>query len=285
MNSIFNSEFIVCKEGYEIRYMEDKYEKHENDDEETVTRLKSIAHICPISDESDWRVYDFNDYPGAFREFIEICKRDDSGDVSRGIHNRIINFANKYGLLKENDQQQTESDFIWLEHSERMSFLDMLLRFIKNDEIAELEKFVFEENGLFWTTERKPYANFYDKEFILRQIPPFRGQKITNAKKATWALLAYYTTTYLSGSLSALVFPNRTYSGADMVITPTNLLSGLWYQFSNAVTRNQEFKQCVDCSTYFEVNTKKRRFERIYCSDKCRKRVSARKRREKEKSK
>ena len=78
---------------------------------------------------------------------------------------------------------------------------------------------------------------------------------------------------------------NKANTGTDMFVRPKDLLSALWLQLAHAVSRNLEFKQCAVCSTFFEVKSKKRRFEKIYCSDKCRKRVYARKRREKEKAK
>jgi len=56
-------------------------------------------------------------------------------------------------------------------------------------------------------------------------------------------------------------------------------------QFAHALSRNLEFKQCAACSTFFEVKSKKRKNQKKYCSDRCRVRVGARKRREKEKAK
>ena len=89
----------------------------------------------------------------------------------------------------------------------------------------------------------------------------------------------------LNDSLVTEIITNPTNTGTDMIVRPKNLISALWLQLANTVSRNLEFKQCAACSTFFEVKSKKRRFEKIYCSDKCRKRVSARKRREKEKAK
>ena len=71
--------------------------------------------------------------------------------------------------------------------------------------------------------------------------------------------------------------------GLEISLQPKNLISALWLQLSYYVSNNLEFKQCVECTNYFEVKLKPRKNERSFCSDRCRVRVGARKRRAKEK--
>jgi hypothetical protein len=53
-------------------------------------------------------------------------------------------------------------------------------------------------------------------------------------------------------------------------IEPSNLLIALWLQFGEAFCRNQLFRRCPTCGTWFEVADGKARRSRLYCSEGCR---------------
>ena len=111
------------------------------------------------------------------------------------------------------------------------------------------------------------------------QTPP------RNYSEAAYHYICAIANRNLENTLTTKIIVNPTNTNTDMVVHTKNLFSALWLQFAHAVSRNLEFKQCADCSTFFEVKSKKRKNEKIYCSDRCRVRVGARKRREKEKAK
>jgi hypothetical protein len=56
-------------------------------------------------------------------------------------------------------------------------------------------------------------------------------------------------------------------------VTPTNLLTALWFQLGHAVAENKRFRRCAKCQKWFEVTPPVNRKSRHYCSDACRSRA------------
>jgi hypothetical protein len=59
---------------------------------------------------------------------------------------------------------------------------------------------------------------------------------------------------------------------------PSNLLSGLWLQFAQAVTNGKDYARCLECQMWFEVTLHSEgktrgRKTRMYCSNACRMRA------------
>lgn len=51
---------------------------------------------------------------------------------------------------------------------------------------------------------------------------------------------------------------------------PESLLGALWLQFALAVERNNDFRTCAECGTWFELSPGTARSDKIYCSTACR---------------
>jgi len=160
-----------------------------------------------------------------------------------------------------------------------MAIAIISLAYIGMGEVDQLDRLFIQEDGKFKVVVDviNPGAGKSDIQ-IIGQTPP------RNSSEAAYHYICNIVNTKLNDSLITEISANPTNTGTDMTVHPKDLISALWLQLAHVVSRNLEFKQCADCSTFFEVKSKKRKNEKIYCSDRCRVRVAARKRREKEKA-
>jgi len=247
--------------------------------------IDSSPHIRAIDENSPMRKYNLSEHPALFREFAQLPKDEDEP---------ILQFADKYGLLtaisSKNEPEPMMS--IWMMNFAKMAICIKFLDYIRDRNLEGLKENIIEEEGVFKVRKEmvnklseinsgvKPISEYYFSEIRIMGISPPR-----NYFEAAYHFICDIVCIKLHKSLGTALIVNPQNTGVLMRTMPNNLLSALWLQFSHAATRNIEYKQCAACSIFFEVKSKKRRFEKIYCSDKCRKRVSARKRREKEKAK
>ena len=65
--------------------------------------------------------------------------------------------------------------------------------------------------------------------------------------------------------------PNRDRLG--LYIVPEGLIGALWLQFARAVERDARFRQCSECTTWFEVAPGRGRADKQFCSTACRTRA------------
>ena len=63
---------------------------------------------------------------------------------------------------------------------------------------------------------------------------------------------------------------------ASLQLAPTNLLACLWLQFAQVISGLKELPQCPGCKKWFEAA--KRRTDKVYCGDACRKQAHQEKR-------
>ena len=63
-----------------------------------------------------------------------------------------------------------------------------------------------------------------------------------------------------------------------IVFQPTNLLAAMWLQFAKAVTDEYQLRVCEGCGEYFQIGKGARRIHAQTCSDRCRQRLSRRRR-------
>lgn len=192
--------------------------------------------------------------------------------------NKIIEFVNKYGLLTETFPGGYADSFSdWFSHVNIMSFAIYILELIEQSNIQKLKNIIhMEKDNFIYIPSGLNTAPRWAS--IKCQTPP------QSELEAAYGLISSLVNTKLKDCVSTNIISNSRNSGVDMVLRPKDSVSALWLQFAHALSRNLEFKQCAACSTFFEVKSKKRKNEKIYCSDRCRVRVGARKRREKEKA-
>lgn len=53
-------------------------------------------------------------------------------------------------------------------------------------------------------------------------------------------------------------------------VMPNNLLGAIWLQFATAISENKEYRQCRECSQWFETTRDGGRVSRQFCSNACR---------------
>jgi hypothetical protein len=58
-----------------------------------------------------------------------------------------------------------------------------------------------------------------------------------------------------------------------LYIVPEGLIGALWLQFARAVERDAQFRQCTECTTWFEVAPGRGRADKQFCSTACRTRA------------
>lgn len=279
MNGLLDYQCVVHESGYEITPVAEIQESTPDGD-------VVVYYIEPIDPKSTKRMYNIMEHTGAYYEFAHsfndlfIYKKGKltlKGKYS-DLDDRIIKFANKYGLLTTPSYK--ESTTMWLDNITNMGTAVASLECIKEGNLEELKNhFIKEDNKFKIRVGSEVAPNDYPDIPTSGQTPP------RNYSEAAYHFISYVVNYHIKDSLTTEIFVNPTNTSTDMIVRPNNLLSALWLQLAHAVSRNLEFKQCAACSTFFEVKSKKRRFEKIYCSDRCRKRVAARKRREKEKAK
>ena len=270
MNGLIDFQCEVYESGYEIYAIPD--ESHD----------KFTPYIRPIDPHSAKRIFNLMEYPGTYAEFAliyfetllmgneEFKKKEDC----------FINFVNKYGLLTGlSSSIQPDAGTAHI-HIFMMALAFRCLSYLRNGDIEKL-------NELFVKVDNNFKVQIDDKSILKADLPDIQtiGQTPPrNSSEAAYHYICHVVNFNLKDSLATEIIVNPHNTGMDMIVRPKDLISALWFQFANVVSRNLEFKQCADCSTFFEVKSKKRKDQKKYCSDRCRVRVGARKRREKEKA-
>jgi len=304
MNGLIDFQCEVYESGYEIlSYEEFEKHGHEVTSESKAESIRSLkpketklskpiaGYIKPIDTKSSKRIFNLTDYPGAYSELVYayvgcLRKLRHVGGFDPHTFDSLIKFANKYGLLT-NHSYGERLDYIWLFKILEMYKSVSFLQYVKDRDLEVFEEeIVIREDGKFAIVSE--YRFMGDGEIIessYTEIPTMGETPPRNRSEAAYHYICSVVNKNLKDLLVTGIIPNRTNTGTEMFVRPKDLLSALWLQFAHALSRNLEFKQCAACSTFFEVKSKKRKNQKIYCSDRCRVRVGARKRREKEKAK
>lgn len=290
MNGLIDYFCEVHESGYENEY------EHEHITSDEIKKLgyeatfESIgeykAYIRPIDSKSSKRIFNLTEYPGAYYEFIlpfiEAKAIEANAEKFIDLNDCMCKFANKYGLLTGLSERE-DSD-LWFNNMFEMYSLVSCIESIKTRNVEELKDYIIRKDDKFYFvfyegTEDRLSIDDTIEISTCGQTPP------RDYSEAAYHYICFMVNIKLRDSLETEIFVNPTNTGTDMDVYPKDLLSALWLQFAHMVCHNLDFKQCAACSTFFEVKSKKRRNEKIYCSDRCRVRVGARKRRVKEKAK
>jgi len=317
MNGMFDYHWYVYESGYEIADIETN--EYDNiyvkgglghllgqphigllPKRKQLKEADKFPHILPKDITSPVRSYKLMDHPGLFQEFGNLDSES-----------KIIEFANKYGLLQKPFSKGDSWFFLWMEQISLMYFLITAHELIKIGNAEKLEALttvdikkeftigypkpeddfanrylrlmvnIVRDGGNYAITY--PFFNIDKRDLDLGQvkIPHMGKTPPKNRIEAIYNFICVLLNQQLKNAMSIQTTLNSRNNGVEMTAQPKDLLSALWLQFAHYVSRNLEFKQCADCSNFFEVKSKKRRFAKIYCSDRCRTRVAARNRRNK----
>jgi len=233
----------------------------------------------PIDPHSAKRIFNLSEYPGAYLEFV--ITYFDITDHRKDEDFYFINFVNKYGLLTRPSSN--------IEADAGTAYIHMLMMAVAVRAFRCLLDVNKEKlNKLFVKVGEKFKIQIDDKSILKADIPDILtiGQTTPrNSSEAAYHYICNVVNENLKDSLATEIIVNPHNTGVDMIVRPKDLISALWLQFANVVSRNLEFKQCAACSTFFEVKSKKRKDQKKYCSTRCRVRVGAVDRRNREKLK
>jgi hypothetical protein len=82
-------------------------------------------------------------------------------------------------------------------------------------------------------------------------------------------LLHRWINRQLEGQLQTFVALDPDAGGLKMVVTPSNLLAGMWLQLTQAVCDHKQFRACMVCDNPFELSPETARTNRRFCSIAC----------------
>jgi hypothetical protein len=105
-----------------------------------------------------------------------------------------------------------------------------------------------------------------DQEILARFVP---GHPIGPALHCMQGLINEHL--HHRASPSLLWETNRDRLG--LYIVPDGLIGALWLQFARAVERDARFRQCLECTTWFEIAPGRGRTDKQFCSTACRTRA------------
>jgi len=320
MNGMFDYNWYVYESGYEITNIDIDSNEYDlilkgrlgnlsvmpniNFTKKAKHGARIVPHIIPKDISSPVRSYKLMDHPGLFQEFGNLDSES-----------KMIEFANRYGLLQKPFSKGDSLIFLWAEQIKVMYFLITAHELIKKGNAEKLEALTTVDFDKEYALRRalrrsKPedyFVNHYlrlkinivrdgsnyaitlpfynrdkrDIDLDLKKIPQMGKVPPKNRSEALYNFICALLNRQLKNAMSIQTTLNSRSNGTEMTAQPKDLISALWLQFAHYVSRNLEFKQCADCSNFFEVKSKKRRFEKKYCSDRCRTRVAARNRRNK----
>jgi hypothetical protein len=238
------------------------------------------------------------EHTGLFRTFASLADDKDA----------IVAFADKYGLLLGGN----ETIFVPLPRGERAAITrDGNLGSVPAErldtwraEIAEMRELLalwcaaresdkkklaahLKWHGGDVVSYRPAPEHSITEEAIWRRERDPAPMAVGDLIKPALYYLARRVTRRLEGDEErpALAFPALIWDtdkvAPVLVLSPKNLLGALWLQFAQAISGNKIFRECDECSTWFEVSKSAFRVNRMYCSGAC-KAKAYRRRQEKE---
>jgi hypothetical protein len=199
-----------------------------------------------------------------FLQFIKIKTQND-----------VVNFANEYGflgglitesILDEKSQEEVDGESLdrWFTEVRKLANAVEIRAAIQGDDKAWLSSKI-----LLSKIQGKLICSLDLRPFPVGQkyIDAAEYQQIENGKYQSVAnhFLNEAINTQLHSNLGAKVV----LMGIDerkLEITPSNLLSALWYKF--AIGREQ-YKRCSECASWFSPPLGRGRRDKLYCSNAC----------------
>jgi hypothetical protein len=221
--------------------------------------------------------------------------------------NGIKEFANRYGLLFDKyadtdavcrrPGQYTISQLfgtslrMWRSEIEHMNLLVQIWRAVRGGQKRKLKKFIV------WAGERAVGYEFCGSHVWLATedinghlLSRFRAgdvlrpaiyllQREVNRRIAENETSAYKIVPRLAWCPGPRIEGStRPDHHQRLVFQPTNLLAAMWLQFARAVTEEYRLRICEGCGEYFQVGKGARRMHARTCGDRCRQRLSRRRR-------
>jgi len=302
---LMNFRWGVYKDGYELSEVRSATRRSEKgglifgvevDEEDSDWPLQLV--IRPINPGGDITYYNPTEKISIFNEFAALNDR-----VSDDNFNAILEFINTYGFLQQHDNfvqsfpkgtyHNYETVEYWRQESFDMAIAVKLWTAIKNHDIPTIKRYINMQDGkwtLNYNSRREHiYASIdstcearkdpnYDLLFTLNQSYGLTNPR--NALEAANHFLCHFCYGRTTKGLVVLPLLDQQNKHLNINIFPDCLESSIWFNFLQAVSRSLKFKQCEECTSFFEVVAAKRRYEKRFCSSRCQKR-NERKRKQK----
>ncbi len=232
-----------------------------------------LAHHEPAARPAPTRRYaPLREYTGLFRTFAA------TPTTKAG----ILAFANRYGRLgtrddasffDPSDSKPGGKDFYfaeyyssWVEAVSSMHYAVTLWDFVQQRDKAGLSRYVR------WQDTK---TLVFKRDGKWTPAPPFPTDLQPALVPGEIVLPAlFYVQRQLNLHIERVVSPavlfTSEYTRLSIYLMPDTLLDALWLQFAQAVTGNQEYRQCQQCGEWFEIDHDITRSNRVFCSNACR---------------
>jgi len=248
---------IVSTSGY---YWEDEIDKEFFHSPEDVDGITGPIILAKPETREYRAIYPLQDYPTLFTEFARVEPN----------LNGIIDFTNKYGLIvgeyltyyHSPIGESSESFNLWEKNILVMKEAVELWEAIKNEDITTLSKFVkwiSYSNMDNWPTCFSPSTGqpFYRSLIIAPHHSAFRrivtGDLLLPARIFLKEIININMQKHPTKVQLHLTADNKIIQN----FIPKNLLSAMWFQFSQALTGEKKFKRCIHCGKWEDVTDKK----------------------------
>jgi len=150
---------------------------------------------------------------------------------------------------------------------------------ICNHEISTIKKYITFQDDQWSLNNYKGewFSHPYSDEFSLPLEVAGGLVMPANELEAAKHFICQICNIRLMQKFSGALFMDNRNIHPEFIINTHSLINVLWFNVTQAITRNLKFKQCEECTSYIQIKSKKRRFEKRFCSSRCQKR-SGRKR-------
>lgn len=278
IDDIHFGELPVSIGGYEIITPQNIFFQRTGSPFRTLTGTTEIAPEPSIvaieGKDGDVRSYEPLENKSLFKIFSNLTVDD----------NKIIDFANEYGLLGEKlstkrsfgEHEPVEPLSFWKYHINRMSHAVELWEHIQKKDKKWLSKHIK------WVGDKnQPITNakiiFRGTANSKSAIIASKGYEETFLKQCTfeetYRPARFYLQKLVNNELvdrvtNKLLFKNDC-SGSYNVITANNLIGFMWLQLSLSIEGDLKYRKCVVCKKTFRLDHRNRGKPRRFCSDAC----------------
>jgi len=255
---------VVLKDGYEI--VDEGFSVPARN-----VRKDVFLKIQPKNQRASWQQYNPFEKTTTFREFAALDAHLDTGNL-----NAILDFANKYGLLgfAHDSWLHPENLIDWAEEIYAMAIVVKLWNAISNHEMSIIKKHITFQDGQWSLKNYKgEWFNHPDSDEFSLQLAVASGSVMpANELEAANHFICQICNIRLMRKFSGTLYMDNRNIHPEFIINTHCLINVLWFNFTQAITRNLKFKQCEECTSYIQIRSKKRRFEKRFCSSRCQKR-------------
>jgi hypothetical protein len=193
-----------------------------------------------------------------------------------------VEFANKYGLLGGTAatlimipnpdkpgfsmSAHGEEYSLWQKEIAAMREAVILYKAVQTSDRAMLK------NLIRWENDSVQYFSESAHELIASEaIHPERLQRFSDPYigPALYRLQVTVNKKLRENVTSARLVWNSDTRTLELRLIPSSLLGCLWLQLANAIAGEKEFRQCLECHTWFDISLHSARKDKKFCNPSC----------------